>query len=129
MEQLLSFAIYLMTITGITFMLAVSLDLQIGGCGLVNFGQVVFLAVGAYTTAIAISWGAGPAPAVAYSVLASAVFGVLMSIEPAMAALAAFVILGERLAPRQLAGIVLVCLASAGATLTRRRPEVSRPTA
>ena len=72
MEQLLSFAIYLMTITGITFMLAVSLDLQIGGCGLVNFGQVVFLAVGAYTTAIAISWGAGPAP-VAYSVLASAV--------------------------------------------------------
>ncbi|MEP6464311.1 MAG: EamA family transporter [Frankiaceae bacterium] len=51
----------------------------------------------------------------------TAVFGVLMSVEPAMAALAAFVILGERLAPRQLAGIVLVCLASAGATLSRRR--------
>lgn len=51
----------------------------------------------------------------------TALFGVLMSIEPAMAALAAFVVLGERLAPRQLAGIVLVCLASAGATRTRRR--------
>jgi len=79
-EQLLSFAIYLMTITGITFMLAISLDLQVGGCGLVNFGQVVFLAVGAYTTAIAIGQGAGPLPAVLYAVLASAAFGVLMSL-------------------------------------------------
>lgn len=52
----------------------------------------------------------------------TAVFGVLMSTEPAMAALAAFVVLGERLAPRQLVGIVAVCLASAGATRTRRRP-------
>lgn len=52
----------------------------------------------------------------------TAVFGVLMSVEPAMAALAAFVILGERLAARQVGGIVLVCLASAGATLARRRP-------
>jgi branched-chain amino acid transport system permease protein len=80
MEQLLSFAIYLTTITGIAFMLAISLDLQVGGCGLVNFGQVVFLAVGAYTTAIAISQGAGPVAAVAYAVLASASFGVLMSL-------------------------------------------------
>ena len=52
--------------------------------------------------------------------MSTAVFGVLMSIEPAMAALAAFAILGERLAPRQLAGVVLVCLASAGSTLSRR---------
>lgn len=51
--------------------------------------------------------------------LPAAVFGVLMSLEPAMAALAAFTVLGERLSPRQLAGIVLVCAASAGATLVR----------
>jgi ABC-type branched-subunit amino acid transport system permease subunit len=80
MEQLASFGIYLIAITGITFMLAVSLDLQVGGCGLVNFGQVAFLAVGAYTTAIAISRGCGPAAAVAYAVLAAAAFGVLMSL-------------------------------------------------
>jgi ABC-type branched-subunit amino acid transport system permease subunit len=79
-EQLLSFGIYLMTITCITFMLAISLDLQVGSCGLVNFGQVVFLAVGAYTTAIAMSHGVGPVAAVACGVLASALFGVLMSL-------------------------------------------------
>jgi ABC-type branched-subunit amino acid transport system permease subunit len=79
-EQLLSFAVYLMTIAGITFMLAISLDLQVGGCGLVNFGQVVFLAVGAYSTAIAISQGVGPLPAVLFAVLASGLFGVLMSL-------------------------------------------------
>ena len=30
-------------ITSISFILAMSLNLQVGGCGLVNFGQVVFL--------------------------------------------------------------------------------------
>lgn len=44
------------------------------------------------------------------------VFGVLMSIEPAMAALAGLVVLGERLAARQLVAIVLVAAASAGAS-------------
>lgn len=51
----------------------------------------------------------------------ASVFGVLMSVEPAMAAMAAFVILGERLALRQIAGVLLVCAASAGATLGQRR--------
>jgi inner membrane transporter RhtA len=43
------------------------------------------------------------------------VFGVLMSLEPAMAALAGFVVLGEGLASRELVAIVLVVAASAGA--------------
>jgi inner membrane transporter RhtA len=43
------------------------------------------------------------------------VFGVLMSIEPAMAALAGFVVLDEGLASRELVAIVLVVAASAGA--------------
>ena len=43
------------------------------------------------------------------------VFGVLMSLEPAVAALAGFVVLGEELAARELAAIVLVIAASAGA--------------
>jgi inner membrane transporter RhtA len=43
------------------------------------------------------------------------VFGVLMSLEPAMAALAGFVVLGEGLAGRELVAIGLVVTASAGA--------------
>jgi inner membrane transporter RhtA len=44
------------------------------------------------------------------------VFGVLMSIEPAMAALAGFIILDEGLTTRELVAIMLVVAASAGAT-------------
>ncbi len=47
--------------------------------------------------------------------IAAPVFGVLMSIEPAMAALAGFVVLGQQLSARALAGIALVAVASAGA--------------
>jgi inner membrane transporter RhtA len=43
------------------------------------------------------------------------VFGVLMSLEPAMAALAGFIVLDEGLATRELVAIVLVVTASAGA--------------
>ena len=43
------------------------------------------------------------------------VFGVLMSLEPAVAALAGFVVLGERLAAREVMAILLVVAASAGA--------------
>jgi len=43
------------------------------------------------------------------------VFGVLMSLEPAMAALAGFVVLGEVLDARELTAIGLVVVASAGA--------------
>jgi inner membrane transporter RhtA len=44
-----------------------------------------------------------------------AVFGVLMSLEPGVAALAGFVLLGETLATREVAAILLVVAASAGA--------------
>lgn len=44
------------------------------------------------------------------------VFGVLMSIEPAVAALAGFVVLGEDLVGRELVAILLVVAASAGAS-------------
>jgi inner membrane transporter RhtA len=43
------------------------------------------------------------------------VFGVLMSLEPAVAALAGLVVLGEDLAARELVAIMLVVAASAGA--------------
>jgi inner membrane transporter RhtA len=47
--------------------------------------------------------------------LPAGVFGVLMSLEPALAALAGFVVLGEDLAAREIVAILLVVAASAGA--------------
>ncbi len=47
--------------------------------------------------------------------LPGAVFGVLMSLEPAVAALAGLAVLGEALVPREWAAIALVVTASAGA--------------
>ncbi|AKT52801.1 EamA family transporter [Arsenicicoccus sp. oral taxon 190] len=49
------------------------------------------------------------------------VFGVLLSLEPATAALAGFVVLGQRLSPLQLAGMALVVVASAIVMGARRR--------
>ena len=48
--------------------------------------------------------------------LPAQVFGVLMSLEPAVAALVGFVVLGEQLGPRSLAAMALVTLAAAGAS-------------
>ena len=50
--------------------------------------------------------------------LPARVFGILLSLEPAMAALAGFVILGEGLRFRDIVAIALVAIASAGASLT-----------
>jgi inner membrane transporter RhtA len=51
------------------------------------------------------------------------VFGILMSLEPAVAALAGLVVLGQGLSARQVAAIALVVLASVGAT--RRAPALA----
>jgi inner membrane transporter RhtA len=56
--------------------------------------------------------------------IAVRVFGVLMSMEPGMAALAGFLVLGEGLSLRSLIGVVLVAAASAGASLASRRAPV-----
>ena len=48
------------------------------------------------------------------------VFGILMSLEPAGAALAGFAVLGQALGAREVVALVLVSLASAGVTLARR---------
>jgi inner membrane transporter RhtA len=50
--------------------------------------------------------------------LSSQVFGILMSLEPAMGAAAGYLFLGQRLSFRDLIAIALVMLASAGATRT-----------
>lgn len=51
------------------------------------------------------------------------VFGVLMSLEPAVAALAGLFLLGERLGMRAVAAVVFVTVAAAGASLFARSDE------
>ena len=62
---------------------------------------------------------------VALRSLAPSVFGILMSLEPAAAALAAIVVLQELLSPIQWLAVVCVVIASVGAT--RSRPVHSEP--
>ena len=52
------------------------------------------------------------------------VFGVMMSLEPGIAALAGFLVLGQDLVAREVVGIACVVIASAGAARTARRPTV-----
>lgn len=53
------------------------------------------------------------------------VFGVLMSIEPAMAALAGFIVLGQGLSTRTLLGMALVVIASVGAARRAHRAPIA----
>jgi inner membrane transporter RhtA len=57
--------------------------------------------------------------------IATNVFGVLMSLEPAMAALAGFIVIGQGLSARELVGIGLVVVASVGASRTVRRAAIA----
>jgi inner membrane transporter RhtA len=54
--------------------------------------------------------------------LPAAVFGVLLSLEPAVAALAGFVVLGQELGAAAVVGICMVVVASAGAAALGGRP-------
>jgi inner membrane transporter RhtA len=57
--------------------------------------------------------------------IAPPVFGVLMSLEPAMAALAGFIVLGQSLSARALVGMALVTAASIGASRSARADRVA----
>ena len=57
--------------------------------------------------------------------IAAPVFGVLMSLEPGMAALAGFIVLGQGLDLRAIVGIALVVLASVGASRSAREAPVA----
>jgi inner membrane transporter RhtA len=108
-----------------------------GGTGLaiaMVFGALVTLPFGAGPDLLAPAMlAAGAAVALASSVipyslelealrrLPARVFGVLMSLEPAVAALAGLVVLGQALALDEWAAIALVVVASAGATMTPNR--------
>jgi inner membrane transporter RhtA len=57
--------------------------------------------------------------------IAPPVFGILMSLEPGMAALAGLIILGQNLEARAVVGIALVVLASIGASRSARAAPVA----
>ena len=59
--------------------------------------------------------------------LATHVFGVLMSLEPAVAAIAGWLVLGQGLSARELGGIALVIVASLGASVARPRSGSGAP--
>jgi ABC-type branched-subunit amino acid transport system permease subunit len=79
MEQMLSFATYLVVVTSIFAMMSFSLDLQVGSCGIANFGQVAFLLAGGYVTAVAADHGVGPVASLALAALAGGFFGLLLA--------------------------------------------------
>jgi inner membrane transporter RhtA len=56
--------------------------------------------------------------------LPAQVFAVLMSLEPAVAAIAGLLVLGQSMAPREVGGIGLVVIASAGASFGAQGAEV-----
>ena len=58
---------------------------------------------------------------VALRTIRPGVFGILMSLEPAAAALAALLLLGERLSPTDLLAMACVVAASVGATRSAQR--------
>jgi inner membrane transporter RhtA len=57
--------------------------------------------------------------------LSTATFGVLMSLEPAVAALSGAVVLGQTITARDAVGVCLVSAASLGASLTSNPPSES----
>lgn len=99
------------------------LPVAIAGGGLARLTPPLFLSA----VAVALLSSALPysLEMIALRALPSRTFSILMSLEPAVAALAGIVFLGERLFGTQWLAIVLVILASIGATMTSREPKAA----
>jgi inner membrane transporter RhtA len=113
--------------TGLALALCVSLVVMIpagaieGGAHLLDARSLALgAAVGVLSSAIPYSFEIE-----ALRRIAPAVFGVLMSIEPAMGAIAGLIVLGQGLSARAIAGIALVVCASIGASLRTREAPVA----
>jgi inner membrane transporter RhtA len=135
-------------VAGVAWAIYILLSSRVGRTWESGSGLAVAMAVGAVvTTPLGIADGGSNllhpallAQGAAVAVLSSAIpyslelealrripaglFGVLMSLEPAIAALAGFIVLGQDLVGRELVGIAAVVVASAGAARSARRPTV-----
>ena len=72
---MLDFLLYLVTVAAIYGLLAISLNLQAGVTGLLNFGHVAFFGVGAYATGIVALHGGHWVLGVLVGIVAAAVLG------------------------------------------------------
>ena len=79
--MVINFIIYLLTMIGIYGLLAMSLNFQVGFTGLINFGQVAFFCIGAYTSSLLVVKAGAPILVGFLSGMAlSGIFGYIMSI-------------------------------------------------
>jgi branched-chain amino acid transport system permease protein len=74
----IAFAIHSLTTIAIWAVLALSLNLQFGVTGLVNFGQVLPFAIGAYAAAISATHGVGPGWGVVLGAVTAPLVGLLV---------------------------------------------------
>lgn len=112
--------------SGLTFALVVA-AVAVAPFGLVSAGTRLWDAgVVGRGAAVAVLSSAVPYSLELFALrrMRASVFGVLMSLEPAMAALSGLVFLGQHLRPREVVAVVLVMVASVGATRRARRDEL-----
>ena len=93
---------------------SVSLGMIVGACAILPFG--VALLLGVFSSAL--PYGL---EIVALKQLPAQTFGILMSMEPVLAALSGIIFLGEQLNVAQWVALACIIVASIGATLTIRR--------
>ncbi len=92
-----------------------------GASGVLDRPSLLVAALGVAVLSSVISYGLELA---ALRRIPTQVFGILMSLEPAAAAVAGLVVLGEELGAREVLALLLVSLASGGITLARRKDEL-----
>jgi branched-chain amino acid transport system permease protein len=74
------FWIFVLTFAGINAIFVLSLQLQVGDTGLVNFGNVAFMAAGAYALGLMVSNGVPIGWAITGALLSGAVLGLLLGL-------------------------------------------------
>ncbi len=106
---------------------ATSLAGVAGGAGVADgFGGVLWRGLGIAVLSSLIPYSL---ELLALRSLSAQVFGILLSLEPAVAALAGFLVLRQHLTPTQVAGMVLVVVASAIVLGSPRASSVAEPEA
>ena len=82
MDPLLAFGFwaYVLTVAGVYAVFVLGLQVQLGDAGLLNFGHVAFMAVGAYATGLMITNGVPMLVAIPCAVALAALFGVLIGL-------------------------------------------------
>ena len=107
------------TALGVSIAALIALPIGVGSAGTALLDPSILpLALGVALLSSAIPYALDM---VALPHMPSRLFGILMSGQPALAALSGFVILSEALSPWQIAGIAAIVSASLGATLTIAR--------